>query len=421
MNDRPRGSGRPEEGTPEYDWLYGPGRGAAPDDQATQRVPTSPRGAPPPDATRKMPTLPREGAGRPGGQPVNQGPYQTPPPPPRQPGRPGQPPTAGRPRRRRRPPVLRVLLLLLALWLVYLVAVPFWAWNKVSSVDAFPAAADRPAEQGGTTYLLVGSDSRAGLTRAQRRAYGTGSNEGQRTDTIMLLHVGAGPDLLMSIPRDSLVDIPGRGTSKINAAYAVGGPKLLTETIEQSTGIRIDHYVEIGFGGFVKMIDAVDGVRICPEKAYVDEDAHLDVKAGCQTADGATALAYSRSRHAQRLGDIDRAKHQREVVGALAGEVASPRSVLDPVRYWKLNTAAASVVTVSDGTGAVAMARFAWAMTRIGNGGLTCGVPIANLAVNWDPRRSTQMFRAIINDDTESIPAGLCTPSGLPKSVVGNE
>ncbi|MCW2756721.1 MAG: cell envelope-related transcriptional attenuator, partial [Nocardioidaceae bacterium] len=113
--------------------------------------------------------------------------------------------------------VRRVVLGLVALWVVFLIAVPFWAWGKLAKVDADPAG-DRPADQPGTTYLLVGSDSRAGLSAEQRKKLGTGDAAGQRTDTIMLLHIGSGPNLLLSIPRDSLVPIPGHGTTKINAA-----------------------------------------------------------------------------------------------------------------------------------------------------------------------------------------------------------
>ncbi len=98
----------------------------------------------------------------------------------------------------------------------------------------------------------------------------------------MLLHTGAGPSLLMSVPRDSIVDIPDRGTDKINAAFAVGGPKLLVRTMEQETGIRIDHFVEIGFEGLVRLVDAVGGITICPETAMDDPLAHLKISKGCQ-------------------------------------------------------------------------------------------------------------------------------------------
>ena len=224
---------------------------------------------------------------------------------------------------------MRYVFLLLLLWLVFLVAVPLIAWNKVSKIDAMPDG-DRPGDQPGTTYLLVGSDSRADLSAEERKELNTGGAAGQRTDTIMLLHTGDGPNLLMSIPRDSLVPIPGHGTTKINAAYAFGGPKLLVRTIEAATGIRIDSYVEIGFGGFVGLVDAVGGIEICPKEDMVDADANLSIKKGCQDVDGEVALAYARSRHAQQLGDLDRAAHQREVVAAVGKKAVSPLSVVNP-------------------------------------------------------------------------------------------
>src|SRR5699024_5440928 len=138
---------------------------------------------------------------------------------------------------------------------------------------------ERPPHQPGTTYLLVGSDSREGLTDEQRRRLGTGGGEGGRTDTMMVLYVPPdGRPALVSIPRDSYVPIPGHGKNKINAAYALGGPELLTQTVEQNTGVRIDHYVEIGFGGFVSIIDAIDGIEMCIPRDIQDDNSHLDLK-----------------------------------------------------------------------------------------------------------------------------------------------
>ena len=110
-------------------------------------------------------------------------------------------------------------------WLVFMLAVPFWAWSKVDKIDAMPGDKGRPDEQGGNTYLIVGSDSRDDLTEAERKELGTGGEVGQRTDTIMLLHTGDGPNMLMSIPRDSIVEHPRpRRRQKVNAAFAYGGP-----------------------------------------------------------------------------------------------------------------------------------------------------------------------------------------------------
>ena len=277
---------RPESG---YDWLYGKGS----DSRPTTVQPTTPRGndLPPPN-------LPPPGGSRGGG------------------GGRSRPPRRSAGRRG-----LRTILILILAWIVFLVAVPLWAWTQLSTVDADPEG-DRPEGQPGATYLLVGSDSRKGLTKEERKDLTTGKDSGGRgrTDTILILHTGDGPSLLLSIPRDSLVPIEGYGTTKINAAYAFGGPELLVQTIEQSTGLEIDDYVEIGFGGLVKVVDGLGGVEICPKKKLKDKDAGLDIGKGCQNADGKTALAYSRTRKAHATGDIQRGQSQREVLGGIAGK-----------------------------------------------------------------------------------------------------
>jgi LCP family protein required for cell wall assembly len=298
---------------------------------------------------------------------------------------------------------------------VFLLAVPVWTWQHINKVDAEPDGT-RPAATPGTTYLLVGSDSRKGLTKKENRRLGTGGvgDVGQRTDTIMLLHTGDGPSLLLSIPRDSIVPIPGHGSTKINAAFAYGGAPLLVQTIEQSTGVRIDHYVEIGFGGFVNSVDAVGGVTICPTKKMVDRRANLNIKKGCQHVNGITALGYARSRHTSGIGDIDRARHQREVVSAIGSKVKSPWTVLNPFRYWSVNHAATSSLKVDKDSSVVDLARFGWAMTRVnGKDGLTCSMPIRDLAVHWDTDRALALLRFIKTDHTGDIPKSLCQPTGI--------
>ena len=330
----------------------------------------------------------------------------------------GQPPAGqGRTRRRRSPArrVRRALLLLLVAWLVYLLAVPLYAFSQVPRVDAEPGG-DRPSSQPGTTYLIVGSDSRGDLTRRERRRLAVGQADvGQRTDTILLLHVGSGPNLLLSIPRDSIVDVPGYGVTKINAAYAYDGAPLLAETIEANTGIRIDDYVEIGFLGLVNLVNAVDGITVCPKEPIVDRLAGLKIRKGCREVNGRRALGYARSRKTSTLGDIDRAARQREVVSAIGSKLMSPRTVLDPFRYWAVGQGGSKSLAVGEGTGPFALARFAYAMTRVnGKNGLTCSVPIVDLEVNWDPQRAPRMFRLIAEDRTEDIGRKLCTGSGLP-------
>jgi LCP family protein required for cell wall assembly len=398
------------------DWLYGR-RGGTPDDSdgdATRPIPREPK----PDETRVMPTMPRPAGGTGPGTGSGTGGARSPretPPPPRSP-RPAPPPGGGRrgwfgrigrPRFR-----LRYLWILVLLWIAYLIAVPVFAWNNVSQVNPFPSG-NRPADTSGTNYLIVGSDSRKGLSAAQRKELHTGGDVGQRTDTIMLLHDGKGPSLLMSIPRDSLVPIPGHGTTKINAAFAYGGPKLLIRTVENLTGIRIDHYVEIGFGGFVKVVDSVGGITICPSHAMNDKLANLHVKKGCQHANGRVALAYARSRHADpRLGDIARGGQQRQVVNAVGHKALSPWTFINPFRYWSFMMSAADSLKVDKDLSVFGMGRFAWGMTHAK---LNCVVPISDLAVHLDPTRSKQMFKLIRDDDTSAIGKNLCSQSGLPR------
>ncbi|WP_229660927.1 LCP family protein [Marmoricola endophyticus] len=420
-------SGRGGGDEPRYDWLYGGGSDRPSEDRPApvggrgrqSGPPSADRGADrgvdrgagqgaDADATRMIRTQPREQPRSAQASPEQQRPVS-----PR--------PLAPEPTRERRsrgglkrPTVWRVVKVVVLVWIVFLVAVPFWAWSKVEKVDAAPSGS-RPAEQPGTTYLLVGSDSRAGLTPEERKRLGTGDAGGQRTDTIMLLHVGSGPNLLLSIPRDSIVPIPGHGTGKINAAFAYGGPKLLVQTIEQSTGVRVDDYVEIGMGGVVNAVDAVGGVQICTPKRLVDRRAKLRLSKGCHDdVDGATALAYTRSRHTQRLGDIDRAKNQRAVVSQVGSKVKSPLTVLNPFRYVGVAKAGSQSLVVNEGMSVFAMGRFAWAMTRVnGDNGLTCSMPIRDQAIHWDRDRALRLMNLIKTDQTSKV-GGLCTPTGFP-------
>ena len=310
--------------------------------------------------------------------------------------------------------------LLLVAWLVYLVAVPLWAWSNIEKVDAAPAGA-RPAEQPGSTYLLVGSDSRKGLSAAENKRLGTGGvgDVGQRTDTIMLLHTGDGPSLLLSIPRDSLVDMPGHGTTKINAAFALGGPGLLVRTIEQNTGIRVDHYVEIGFGGFVNSVDAVGGITICPTQRMVDRRANLASRRAARRSDGVHgARLRPIAAHVSKYGDIDRARHQREVVSAIGSEVKSPWTFINPIRYFRVNKAATSSLAISKGTGPIALAKFGLGddQGQRQRTGLTCGVPDRRPGGPLGPAARPAVAASCIKTDrTGDIPKRSVHPDRAPR------
>lgn len=427
MSDRP-GNGGPEQG-PGFGWLYGRPDRESPEDpdapEATRRMPVQPRPTTPrrtePRATPPRPADQRLPAPAPyqGSQPV---PPRLAPEPPRQPAPqpygPGA--TPGRhgggfwARRLRRPGFyVRTALVLVLLWATFIVAVPFITWQSADQV-AFAPEGERPAEQDGTTYLLIGSDSRKELTAAQRKKYRTGNVTSVLTDTIMLLHTGSGPSVLLSIPRDTRIDQPFF-SGKINGAYGRGGAPLLTRVVEAETGIRVDKYVEIGLGGVADVVDAVGGIQVCPRERLFDKDAGIRIHPGCQEVDGATALGYSRSRKQSALGDLERVRRQREVIGAIGKKVLSPWSVVNPVRWWRLNRAVPSFFTFGEGMSVIDASRWALAMTRTGSGdNLTCTMPVTDSSAStWDRDRADPLFKAIIDDDTSAITKQQCTPNGV--------
>ena len=331
------------------------------------------------------------------GRPLPTGGAQPPGTPPPRPARPSRP---RRPRRGRT--WLRVALLLVLAYVAFLAVTPWHAWSAVSRVDAAPSG-ERPAQGSGHTYLLVGSDSREGLTAEQRKALGTGTAEGRRTDTIILVHVpsGAGKAALISVPRDSFLPIPGHGSNKVNAAFAIGGPKLLTQTLEQATGLRLDGYLEIGFGGFANVVDSLGGVDICVPRDIQDDKAHIDLTKGCQTLDGPTALGYVRARYSDPKGDIGRAERQRQFLGAVMKKAATPGTVLVPWRWWGFTHAAASGILVGEDTGLVDAYRITSTMRSVSAGdALSLVVPLSNInattsagsSVLWDDARAQDLF-----------------------------
>jgi LCP family protein required for cell wall assembly len=294
-----------------------------------------------------------------------------------------------------------VVALLVAAYLVFLVATPAWAWGRIAKVATDTGSADNSR---GTTFLVVGSDARSTMTPAERKELGTGHTGGQRTDSIMLLHIpGSGDPTLVSIPRDSYVTIPGHGSNKINAAFSFGGAKLLTQTVENATGLHVDGYLEIGFVGFVDVVDAVGGVHMCLDKAMNDKDAHVDLKAGCQELNGKQALGFVRARHSQARGDLDRVEHQRQLVAAVMKKALGPSTLL-PWRYWSLVQAGSHSLTVGDNTSLVDVLRFTRAMRSVSSGhGTTTTVPVADAnfstsagsTVLWDKAKAAAFFAAL--------------------------
>lgn len=296
----------------------------------------------------------------------------------------------------------RLRIALLALLLV-VVGFGVYVDATLSRTDALPAA-DATSSKG-TNWLIVGSDSRQQLTEAERQKYATGDETSQLTDTIMILHTGSGPTTLVSIPRDTYLSIPGHGKAKINAAYGEGGgpngggPQLLVRTVEQATGLHIDHYAEIGFLGLVHVVGAVGGVYLCVPESIQDPKAALDIKAGCQTLDEATALGYVRTR-ATPSSDLGRVQRQRAFISALLDKVTSPSVLLNPFRIVPLASQLSSAITVDSGDHVWNLAQLGLAMRALSNGGVSTTVPVADPSVlSWDKRRAGELFQALANDE----------------------
>lgn len=264
---------------------------------------------------------------------------------------------------------LTVLLLVAALsWPVGLLV---WANKQIQHVDALNFA----VSAGGVTYLITGSDSRAD------GSVGEDGTTGARTDTILLLHKPIdGPAALISIPRDTYVVIDGYGPAKINAAYSWGGPSLLIDTVEELTGLTVDHYAEIGMGGVANIVDAVGGVNLCWDADVNDHDSGMVWTAGCHDVDGTAALAFSRMRKSDPTGDIGRGLRQRQVVGAVMAKVDPATLVWHPTQQVALIKAGTAALTVDNDTSIIDLAQMALAFKEAnGPQGITGAPPLASL------------------------------------------
>jgi LCP family protein required for cell wall assembly len=281
-----------------------------------------------------------------------------------------------------------------------------WFDSSLHRESALTDYQGRPAAGRGTNWLVVGSDSREGLTADQQRELTTGGDVGSgRTDTILLVHVpGLGSNTrptMVSIPRDSYVPIPGQGKDKINAAFALGGAPLLTKTVEEATGLHLDHYAEIGFGGFAALVDALGGVTVCPAEPINDPLAGIDLPAGCQQLNGRNALGYVRTRDTPRA-DLDRMVNQRQFMSALLHRAASPAVWLNPWRWYSVPRAAADALTVDQGAHVWNLAQLGWALH---GSPTTLTVPIGSFTgsdvgsvVVWDDDAAGKLFAALAAD-----------------------
>ncbi len=256
----------------------------------------------------------------------------------------------------------RMLLLLLAVVLVVLLVVPFVIASRIPRIPVDGLAA------GGSplNVLVVGSDSREGLTADDRARLSTGRGDGgERTDTIFVLQVHRGTVGLLAFPRDLWVERCDGSVGRINVAHSIGGPSCLVTTVSRLSGLDLHGYATVGFGGFVDVVDAVGGVELCLEDAIRDRDAGIDLPAGCQRLDGGDALGYVRVRKIDN--DLERIRRQQRFLRALATEVASPGVLLNPLGLWRLSSEIGDALVLDEGLGVLDLGRLAWGAWGLAN------------------------------------------------------
>ncbi|RDG38487.1 LCP family protein [Streptomyces corynorhini] len=215
---------------------------------------------------------------------------------------------------------------------------------------------DRPAnpDNGSEDILVLGSDSRAGANSAYGKDEG-----GARSDTAMIVHVYQGHKKasVVSVPRDTLVDRPACATgdggtdpgahlAMFNTAYEVGGPACAVKTVEQLSGIRMDHYIEVDFTGFKKLVDELGGVKITTSRAIDDPKSHLTLAPGTHTLDGEQSLGLVRTRHGVGDGsDLGRIQLQQAFIKALIEQVKSVGVFSNPKKLYDLADTATKAIT----------------------------------------------------------------------------
>nr|WP_261991961.1 LCP family protein [Streptomyces sp. ms191] len=273
--------------------------------------------------------------------------------------------------RRRRPRPRTVLLTALALLVaagLLTAGTGYWAYEhytgRVQRIpQTFPTNAPvPPPSRGGRNYLLVGLDSRSAVATTGNDAKGALWKYGdQRSDAMMLVHI---PDdhssaYVVSLPRDSWVDIPGRGRAKLNAAYSWGGPPLLIDTVQRLTDVRVDHFAVIDWNGFRKLTDAVGGVDMSMPDG---ERRHMN---------GEQALAYVGERKSLPNGDLDRAHRQQNYLRTVLEKVTTSASLSDPLRLKETLDIFTDTISVDERFSDTDMRELVWNMKGVRAGDMT--------------------------------------------------
>lgn len=321
-----------------------------------------------------------------------------------------QPPSPRKPRRKRHR-LLKALAVILAVIVVALAALVGWVNANLNKEPWLTSTADNSSAQ---SWLILGSDERDGTT-------GQDGTTGARTDTILVLtKPKSGPSSLISIPRDSLVSVDG-AYMKINAVMSLYGRSALVGEVEDITGYKIDHVAELSFGGLKDVVDALGGVTLCYDSDVNDEKSDLTWTAGCHTADGTTALAFSRMRYSDPNGDFGRAERQRQVIGAIVKKAFSPSTLFNFPKIKKVADATLDSLYVDEKTNAFTLMQMALAFqSASGSGGITGSlywtdpgyyVDGVGSCVLLDDAQNTQLFKELNEGTHEAGTVGTLAES----------
>jgi LCP family protein required for cell wall assembly len=305
----------------------------------------------------------------------------------------------------------RAMLAILAAMSALVLFVSGGAWVLTSYVTGhvgrLNAGTSGTPSSGPLNILVAGVDIRAGLSRRQQKLLHVGHAVSSNSDTLMLVHIPADHSYVqvVSLPRDSWVGIPGHGENKINAAFGLGGPRLMVATVEAATGLQINDYVEVNFLGFVKVIDAVGGVNICLPFAVDDSDSGLDLSAGVHHVNGITALEFARDRHSFAASDLARIGDQQQLLATMLSQSVSAGTLSDPFKLQRLLSSVTSAVRVDQGLNVVSLASqlrgirpsdVAFSTVPLSN--LNYQTPTGQSAVLWDDVAATQLFEQLGQD-----------------------
>ncbi|GAA0982440.1 LCP family protein [Acrocarpospora macrocephala] len=311
-------------------------------------------------------------------------------------------------------------------------AIPGYLSAQITSVDAGTAGS---SSRSAMNILLVGVDKRDDLTRKEQNQLHLGRQEGQRTDTMMVIHLSEDHRkvTVVSLPRDTWLDIPGKGEHKINSAYQFGGPKLAVQTVQQATGLRINHYIAVNVLGFIDVVEALGGITVCTPVPIDDDKTKLKLAAGTHQLNGVNALHYARTRATGRA-DLDRIDRQQQVISALLAKAISGDTLTNPAKFGALVNSTLRTLTV-DAALSDDFLGLATQLKDVSTDNVSfVTVPLADVnyrtatgesAVLWDKAAARDLFHRI-NTDQPLIPpvkpskSPTATPSPTAATIAPN-